>query len=65
MSYQDYIDRQNQQLMEDLFGRGEGDPDHWGHPHEHDADCQIHITGKGSTCDCSYKEGSHENIGNQ
>jgi hypothetical protein len=38
MSYQDYLDRMNQELMDDLFGRGPGDPDAYGYPGQDDSD---------------------------
>jgi hypothetical protein len=34
MSYQDYIDQLNQELLDDLSGRGPGDPDMYGYPGE-------------------------------
>lgn len=36
MSYQDYINSQNQHLKEDILGRGAGDPDVFGYPGEYD-----------------------------
>lgn len=37
MSYQDYIDQKNAELLEDLLGRGPGDPDVHGYPGEEEA----------------------------
>lgn len=61
MSYQDYIDSQNQQLLDDVLGLGGGDPDRWGYPHEHEPTCYLNINGgHGKNCDCKYSEGDND-----
>jgi len=57
MSYQDYIDSRNRELMENLLGRGAGDPDVYGYPGEHDPECNINVHGgSGRNCNCSYSK---------
>ena len=57
MSYLDYINSMNQQLADDLHGRGEGDPDKYGYPAEHEPSCNINVHGgSGKNCNCKYSE---------
>lgn len=57
MSYLDYLRFMNGQLLEDLLGRGSGDPDQYGYPNEHEPTCILRVKGgDGRKCDCSYSK---------
>jgi hypothetical protein len=51
----------------DDFPKGDGDPDAYGYPGEHEPTCYIRVNGgSGKNCDCNYSKWiSHENNSNE
>lgn len=53
--------------MNDDFPKGDGDPDAYGCPGEHEPNCNINVHGgSGKNCNCNYSKGElNENPSNQ